>query len=575
MEFSTAPHGGTLCQRLAEPALVGRLKDESRDLPAIVLSPRQISDLELLMNGAFSPLRGFMGQTEYESVLREMRLPSGLLWPIPVTLDVPGATAEHWPAGTRVALRDPEGFTHALLTVQDVWRPDKRREAEAVYGTQSETHPGVRYLYEDVHDAYVGGIVEGIEPPCHYDFEDLWHTPETLRQSFATLGWRQVIAYQVAGPIHRRERELALVAAKEVGGHLLLHPAVGMTAPGDRHYNAQVRCYQAAQRRFPHGLATLALLPLALRYAGPRSALWHAIIHQNYGCSHLIVEPFHGSPEARSAPDGDFYAARAAQELVARHQSDLTIRMVAADEMHYVARRGRYLPVGVIERDGDTGIDIRADELQRRLTSGEDIPEWFSYPEVIDELRRIFPPPGRQGFTLFFTGLSGAGKSTLAKIIYAKLVEAGDRSVTLLDGDVVRQNLSSELGFSKAHRDINVRRIGFVAREITKNGGVAICAPIAPYAATRLAVRNQIQQFGAFIEIHVATPLEVCERRDRKGLYRKARKGMIPEFTGISDPYEAPENPELRIDTSDLTPAQAAEEILLYLSREHFLPCRG
>ncbi|OYV75093.1 MAG: adenylyltransferase, partial [Chromatiales bacterium 21-64-14] len=470
MEFSIAPHGGTLCQLLADPASAGRLKDESRDLAAIVLSPRQISDLELLLNGGFSPLRGFMGQAEYESVLREMRLPSGLLWPIPVTLDVPGAAVDRLAVGTRLALRDPEGFTHALLTVQDVWRPDKRREAEVVYGTQSEAHPGVRYLYEEVHDTYVGGVVEGIEPPCHYDFESLWQAPETLRHSFAALGWRQVLAYQVAGPIHRLERELALAAAKEVGGHVLLHPAVGVTAPGDRRYYARVRCYQAVQRRFPHGLATLALLPLALRYAGPRSALWHAIIHQNYGCSHLIVEPCHGSPEACGGPDGGFYGTRAAQELVARHQSELTIRMVAPDEMRYVARRGRYLPVGVIERDGDTGIDIRAEELQRRLTSGEDIPEWFSYPEVIEELRSVFPPRSRQGFTLFFTGLSGAGKSTLAKLIYAKLVEAGGRPATLLDGDIVRRNLSSELGFSREHRDINVRRIGFVASEITKNG---------------------------------------------------------------------------------------------------------
>lgn len=565
MDFSISPHGGSLCRLLADPTVAEGLKEEARGCRAVVLSPRQLSDLDLLLNGGFSPLRGFIGRTDYDSVLATMRLASGLLWPIPVTLDVPETLGEGVTPGERLALQDPEGFTHALLTVTDVWRPDRRREAEAVYGTASDTHPGVRHLYEQTHDTYIGGSVEGIEPPAHYDFESLWDTPDGLRDLFARLGWRRVLAFQPAGPIHRREREMVLAAAKAAQAHVLLHPAVGVTAPGDLHYYARVRCYQAVQRHFPHGLAALSLLPLARRHAGPRSALWHAILNQNYGCSHFLIEPHHGAPDG----NGRFYEAAAAQELVARHEAELEIQPVPAEDFHYIPRRGRYLPAG--GANGNDFAELGEGELRRRLSAGEEIPEWFTYPEVIEELRRVYPPRGRQGFTLFFTGLSGAGKSTLAKLVYAKLVEAGGRPATLLDGDIVRRNLSSELGFSRAHRDINVRRIGFVASEITKNGGVAICAPIAPYAATRRAVRELIAEHGAFIEIHVATPLEVCEARDRKGLYEKARQGVIPEFTGISDPYESPEEPEIRLDTTDLSPVEAAQEIYLYLMREGYL----
>ncbi len=567
MDHTIPPHGGTLCRLLADPERAEQLKAQAREARALVLTPRQLCDLDLLLNGGFSPLRGFLGRADYESVLESMRLPSGALWPIPVTLDVPAKLADTFTPGERVALQDPEGFTHALLTVSEVWRPDLRREAEAVYGTSADTHPGVRQLHEQTHDTYVGGEVEGIEPPAHYDFENLWDTPEGLRELFARMGWRRVLACQPAGVIHRREREMILAAAKTARAHVLLHPAVGVSAPGDLHYYARVRCYQAVRAHFPHGLAVLSLLPLARRHAGPRSALWHALIQQNYGATHFLVEPHHGAPDG----NGRHYPADAARELIARHESELAITAVFAEPLRYEPRRGAWVRAGSENAQADTAPDLDEPELRRRLSAGDEIPEWFSYPEVIEELRRVYPPRGRQGFTLFFTGLSGAGKSTLAKLVYAKLVEAGGRPVTLLDGDIVRRNLSSELGFSRAHRDINVRRIGFVASEITKNGGVAICAPIAPYAATRRAVRELIAEHGAFIEIHVATPLEVCEARDRKGLYEKARKGVIPEFTGISDPYEPPDHPEIRLDTTHLSPVEAAQEIFLYLLREGYL----
>jgi sulfate adenylyltransferase len=563
------PHGGALCSLLVEPTVAELLKDASRDYPSHTLSRRQLCDLELLMNGAFSPLRGFMTAAEYDAVTESMRLPNGLLWPIPVTLDVPDALGEKLKPGSRLALRDQEGFMLAVLEIDEVWRPDKTREALRVYGTDSEEHPGVRYLLQDVFPTYVGGRVLGIELPSHHEFESLWHSPAELRQLFRKLGWRQVLAFQTSRPMHRLQRELVVDAARRIGAHVLLHPTVGVTKPGDLQYYARVRCYEAIRRHFPHGLVELSLLPLAMRMAGPRETLWHAIIHKNCGCSHFLVGPQHASPPGEKG--AQFFGAYESQELVARHADELGISMLSVEEHRYAPAAGRYLPMSVLEEQGAESLDYPEEALRLDLALGRPVPEWFSYPDVLGQLRRAFPPRSRLGFTLFFTGLSGSGKSTLAKIIYAKLIEEGSRPVTLLDGDIVRQHLSSELGFSKTHRDLNIRRIGFVASEITKNGGVAICAPIAPYRETRRAVRRMIEEHGAFIEVHVATPLEVCEARDRKGLYAKARQGLIKEFTGISDPYEVPERAEIDIDTSNLSPMEAAQEIYLHLLKEGYI----
>ena len=572
MENYAVPHGGgELVDLLVDAARAEALKDASKDFHSLTLSQRQLCDLELLMNGGFTPLDGFMNQAAYDAVLERMQLPDGTLWPIPIVLDVDAGFAEKLETGSKIALRDGEGFMPAALTVEDIWEPDKAREAELVYGTASDQHPGVRYLNEQVKQVYISGRIEGIETPIHYDFESLWDTPQELRHLLQKMGWRRVVAFQTSKVMHRLQRDITLEAAKQVGGHILLHPTVGMTKPGDLHYYARVHCYQAIRRHFPHNLAMLSLLPLAMRMAGPREALWHGIVHKNFGCSHFIVGPDHASPPVGGNGQAIFYSQYAAQDLIEKHRDGLGIEMVPVESHLYVPRRGRYLPVSEIERDGEEGLSFSEAELRERIARNADIPDWFSYPEVITELKRVCPPRSRQGFTLFFTGLSGAGKSTLAKIIYAKLVEAGGRPVTLLDGDIVRQHLSSELGFSKEHRNINVNRIGFVASEITKNGGVAICAPIAPYTAMRRSAREMIEEHGAFIEIHVATPLETCEDRDRKGLYAKARQGLIPEFTGISDPYEVPENPELRVDTTGLNPMEAAQEIYLYLLREGYL----
>jgi sulfate adenylyltransferase len=559
---------------LVDAARAETLRAASLGFPSLTLSRRQVCDLELLLNGGFAPLKGFMDRGTWQSVVEDSRLPDGSVWPIPVTLDIDAGLAEKLEPGTQVALRDGEGFMPAVLTVTEVWEADKPQEAERVYGTTSAAHPGVRYLFERVKSHYLAGTLEGIQLPAHHEFETLWDTPEELRHMFRKLGWRRVIAFHASAVMHRLHRQVVIDAAKQHHAHILIHPAVGETKPGDLHHYARVHCYKAIRHHLPHEMTALSLLPLAMRMAGPREALWHALVNRNFGCTHFLVGPDHASPP-REAGAEPFYAKYEAQELVRRFADEIDIELVAQPEYRYVPARRTFLPEPQIREEGLEAVSIGKGELKSALRQNRGLPDWFSYPEVIAQLQKVYPPRSRQGITLFFTGLSGSGKSTIANIIFAKLIEGGGRPVSLLDGDIVRQNLSSELGFSKAHRDLNIRRIGFVASEITKNGGVAICAPIAPYQETRRAVRELIEQHGAFIEIHVSTPLEVCEARDRKGLYAKARKGIIPEFTGISDPYEVPERPELRIDTSQLGPTEAAQEVLLYLFKEGYLDAEG
>ena len=533
------------------------------------LSPRQLCDLELLTNGAFHPLTGFQTQKDYESVLEEMRLQTGALWPIPITLDVPETFAKSIDTGETIGLRDAEGVLLATMQVKDIWQPDHRAEAQAVYGTTDANHPGVARLLERTHPYYIGGDVSLVQPPIHYDFVHLRHTPDELKAQFKKLGWERIVAFQTRNPMHRVHQELTFRAAREVEANLLIHPVVGRTQPNDINHFTRVRCYEHILARYPEQTTTLSLLNLAMRMAGPREALWHALIRANHGCTHLIVGRDHAGPRNPRTGEG-YYGPYEAQELIEQHEEETRITMVPFREMKYVESRAQYLPVDEISPD-DQVREISGTEIRRRLSEGLDIPEWFSYPEVVKELRRTHPPRARQGITIFFTGLSGSGKSTLANALQVKLMEQGGRQTTLLDGDIVRKNLSSELGFSKKHRNLNILRIGFVASEITKNGGIAICAPIAPYTATRREVRDLIEPHGGFIEIHVSTPLEVCEQRDRKGLYKKAREGVIKEFTGISDPYEEPEHPELEINTADVQPDKAVQQILLKLEHLGYL----
>ncbi len=563
------PHGGALVDLMADEERSAELRSASRDWTSWNLTDRQLCDLELLLNGGFSPLAGFLGREAYESVRDGMRLPDGTLWPMPITLDVPEPIAEALSEGDTLALRDPEGVMLAALHVEDVWTPDREREAEEVFGTTDAAHPGVDHLLNRTHPVYVGGRLEGLSLPVHYDFKDLRMTPREVREEFRKLGWRTAVAFQTRNPMHRAHQELTFRAAREVEANLLIHPVVGMTKPGDVDHFTRVRCYQALLPRYPQNTARLSLLNLAMRMGGPREAVWHAIIRKNHGCSHFIVGRDHAGPGKDSSGE-PFYGPYDAQELMKDVEDDLGVEMVPFRWMVYVEDRAEYMPIDEVPA-GLESKSISGTELRARLSDGRELPEWFTFPEVATELRRSHPPRSTQGFTVFFTGLSGSGKSTVANVLQVKLLELGGRSVTLLDGDIVRKNLSSELGFSKEHRDLNVSRIGFVASEITKAGGVAICAPIAPYEAVRRENREVISPNGGYVLVHVCTPLEVCEQRDRKGLYAKARAGIIEEFTGISDPYEEPVDADVRIDTTDLTPEEAAQQILLHLEKEGYI----
>jgi sulfate adenylyltransferase len=540
-----------------------KLKADAGHLKSWDLTQRQVCDLELLMNGGFNPLKGFLSEADYDGVVREMRLSDGTLWPMPITLDVSEAFAAEVEPGQDVALRDPEGVILAILSVTDKWIPNKSREAVGVFGADDLKHPAVNYLHHRAGPVYLGGPVIGIQQPVHYDFKARRNTPNELRAYFRKLGWRRIVAFQTRNPLHRAHQELTFRAAREAQANLLIHPVVGMTKPGDIDHFTRVRCYEAVLDQYPSATTTLSLLNLAMRMGGPREAVWHGIIRRNHGCTHMIVGRDHAGPGKNSAGK-DFYGPYEAQEAFGKHEAEIGVEMVDFKQMVYVQEKAQYEPRDEVA-DGMTILDISGTELRRRLQEGLEIPDWFSFPAVVEELRRTKPARAKQGFTVFFTGFSGSGKSTIANALMVKMMEMGGRPVTLLDGDLVRKHLSSELGFSKEHRDLNIRRIGYVASEITKNGGIAICAPIAPYAATRRAVREEIENFGAFVEVHVATSIEECERRDRKGLYKLAREGKIKEFTGISDPYDVPENPELRLDTENLDVDYCAQQVILKL----------
>jgi len=410
--------------------------------------------------------------------------------------------------------------------------------------------------------------LKGIHYPKHYDYPQLRHTPQELRESFDNWGWKNIIAFQTRNPMHRAHIELTKRALNETNAKLLIHPVVGLTKPGDVNHYTRVRCYKHIMNKYPENMAALSLLPLAMRMAGPKEALWHAIIRKNYGCNYFIVGRDHASP-GLNKDNTPFYGPYDAQEMLNTNKNELGIKMIPFKQLVYVKEKKSFIGVDEVPKDL-TALTVSGTELRKLLDEGKEIPEWFSYPEVISELQKQRPSLSNRGFTIFFTGLSGSGKSTLANGLLVKLLEEGRRPVSLLDGDIVRTHLSSELGFSKEHRSLNVRRIGFVASEITKNGGIAICAPIAPYRLDRQFNRNMIDPLGGYIEIFVSTPLEVCEQRDAKGLYAKARKGILKQFTGIDDPYEKPRNAEIEINSSNEKPEMLVDQILHQIHKMGF-----
>ena len=531
-------------------------------LPRLNLRGRQLHDLEVMLVGGFDPVMGFMNEEDYNGVVESMRLAKGALFPIPIVLDVPSDSS--YAVGDTILLCDSFGNPLATMNIESRFVPDKEKEVRSVHGTTDRMHPGVQYVMDEMHDTYIGGQVTEIALPVRHDFKQFRQTPKELKALFKERGWDTVVGFQTRNPMHRAHFELVKRAHEKTGAPVLVHPVVGMTKPGDIDYVTRVRTYNIVCNTHGKDFTHLALLPLAMRMAGPREALWHAIIRKNYGCTHFIVGRDHAGP-GKGSDGKDFYGPYEARDLAEKYADEIGITLVPSDELAYSKTRSAYITADEVTPEDEIE-NISGTEFRKRLREGEDIPEWFSFKESIDILRESVKKDSRPGIAVFFTGLSCSGKSTLAQLLLARLQELQDRDVTFLDGDVIRDNLSKGLGFSKEDRDTNVRRVGFVASEVVRHGGIAICSLIAPYEEARRSVRNMIEQYGEYIEIFVDTSIEECARRDTKGLYEKARQGLIKNFTGVDDPYERPENPELIAKTEESTAEELVDEIVAYLS---------
>ena len=566
MSALISPYGGKLVELRAGAESAAELKDYATRIPSVRLTERQACDLELIATGAFSPLDRFMGAEDYRRVVGEMRLRSGSLFPIPITLSVRPDAAIRLDA--ELALRDGSNELLALMRVEEVYEWSLEDEALGVFGTDDPRHPVVAEMH-GWGRLNISGRLRVVALPRHFDFRPLRLTPAETRARLSALGRTDVVAFQTRNPLHRAHEELTRRAVEEVGGSLLLHPAVGLTRPGDVDHYTRVRTYQVTAARYCEtGRVVLALLPLAMRMAGPREALWHALVRRNHGANHLIVGRDHASPglDSKGRP---FYPPYAAQEALAEYGGELGVKVVPFGEMVYLPGEGRYEEMSKL-KGGERVLTLSGSQVREEyLDRGRPLPEWFTRPEVAQVLAETYPPRQRQGVCVWLTGLSGAGKSTTAEVLTALLLERGRRA-TLLDGDVVRTHLSSGLGFSRDDRDTNVRRIGFVASEVVRHGGVCICAAVSPYRATRNEVRSMFGA-GRFVEVYVNAPLEACEARDTKRLYARARLGEIEEFTGISSPYEEPQSPEIVLDSLNLRPEDNARRIVEYLAGQGFL----
>jgi sulfate adenylyltransferase len=561
-----APYGGTLVDLMVPAPERDDLKAYAGQLPSIQLSERTVCDLELLATGAFSPLDRFMGQADYQRVLDDMRLTSGHVFSMPITLAVEPSPALH--LDQDIALRNAKNELLAVMTLTEIYEWDRDEMAQKAFGSRDPRHP----LVAEMHrwgQLNISGPLRVLQLPQHYDFHDIRLTPAQTRARLATFGYQNVVAFQTRNPLHRVHEELTKRAAQEVDGVLLLHPSVGMTKPGDVDHFTRVRTYKAlAARYYDANRILLSLLPLAMRLAGPREALWHALIRRNHGANYFVVGRDHASPGVDSTGK-PFYGPYDAQELVERYRDELGVGVVPFRELVYLPDEQRYEEVSKVSSQIKTASISGTQVREQYLSNGTPLPAWFTRPEVAEILAETYPPRHRQGVCIWFTGLSGAGKSTTADVLTVLLLEHG-RQVTILDGDVVRTHLSKGLGFSKEDRDTNIRRIGFVAAEIVRHGGMVMCAAVSPYRATRNDVRSLVGT-EHFVEIFVDTPLEVCEARDTKGMYAKARRGEIKDFTGIDDPYEPPLRPEITLDTINQTPEDNARRILDYLRQRGFV----
>ncbi|OAP60934.1 sulfate adenylyltransferase [Fonsecaea erecta] len=570
--MANPPHGGVLKDLLARDApRHAQLEAEAEKLPAVILTERQLCDLELIMNGGFSPLEGFMNEKDYNGVVENLRLADGALFSMPICLDVGAQMIERLKikAGSRITLRDfRDDRNLAILTVDDVYKPDKQKEADEVFGGDPE-HPAIKYLMQATKEFYIGGKIEAVNKLSHYDYVALRYTPSELRVHFEKLGWTRVVAFQTRNPMHRAHRELTVRAARARQANVLIHPVVGLTKPGDIDHFTRVRVYEALMPRYPNGMAVLGLLGLAMRMGGPREAIWHAIIRKNHGATHFIIGRDHAGP-GKNSSGKDFYGPYDAQHAVEKYRAELGIEVVEFQMMTYLPDTDEYRPKDQVPAGVKT-LDISGTELRRRLRVGAPIPEWFSYPEVVKVLRESNPPRAKQGFTIFLTGYQNSGKDAIARALQVTFNEQGGRPVTLLLGETVRHELSSELGFTKEDRDTNIARIAFVAAELTKAGAAVIAAPIAPFEEARQEARETIQQYGSFFLVHVATSLEYCEKTDKRGVYARARRNSIRNFTGINDPYEKPTGADLTVDCEKQSVRSIVHEIVLMLESQGFL----
>ncbi|KAM0747876.1 ATP-sulfurylase [Meredithblackwellia eburnea MCA 4105] len=572
--MANTPHGKDAILKdlhVRDAPIQATLLQESNTLADIRLTERQLCDLELLLNGGFSPLEGFMNQADYESVVKTLRLADGVLFPMPITLDVSAAQVEQLKIapGVRLALRDPrDEAALAIITVEDVYKPNKQVEATNVFGADDSAHPAVNYLHNSVQEFYIGGKVQAIAAPQHFDYVALRYTPAELRAYFKKLSWKRVVAFQTRNPMHRAHRELTVRAAREQQANVLVHPVVGLTKPGDVDAFTRVRVYQEIIKTYPNGMAALALLPLAMRMAGPREAVWHAIIRKNFGCTMFIVGRDHAGP-GKNSQGKDFYGPYDAQELVTKYKDELHIEMVPFQMMSYVPSADNYQPSDQIPAGVQT-LDISGTELRNRLKTGAPIPDWFSYEAVVKVLRESYPPRNKQGFTIVLSGLVNSGKDAIGRALQVSLNQQAGRSVTLLLGDTIRHELSPELGFTPEERHKNLLRTAFVAAELSKAGAAVIATPIAPFENSRQALKQYILQHGGpgggtFFLVHVATPLEYCEKTDRRGVYKRARAGEYKGFTGIDSPYENPTNADLTVDLSKQSVLEIVHSIVLLL----------
>ena len=565
-----SPYGGKLVDLVATGEERQELLARATKLPSVQISARSLCDLELLATGAFSPLDRFMGKADYERVLTEMRLSSGILFPIPVTLPIDENAMPTW--GEAITLNDARNNTLAIMQIEEVYHYDTQREARLVLGTTDPKHPLVSEMVR-WGKVYVSGSLKVINLPVYHDFIELRRTPAEVRLLLEQMGNSNVVAFQTRNPMHRIHEELTKRAAEEIGGGLLIHPVVGLTRPGDVDHYTRVRVYRAlAENYYDQKNTLLSLFPLAMRMAGPREALWHAIIRRNYGANHLIIGRDHAGP-GNDSQGKPFYGPYEAQQMLAQYAGEIGVKPVEFKELVYLADEERYEEVTKVPEGASvfniSGTQVREDFLAK----GKLLPEWFTRKETAEILQQMYPPRHKQGICIWFTGLSGSGKSTTAEVLTSLLLERG-RQVSLLDGDVVRTHLSKGLGFSREDRDTNILRIGYVAGEIAHHGGTVICAAISPYRATRNEVRKMVGE--NFIEVFVDTPIDVCEQRDVKGLYARARRGQITGFTGVDDPYEAPVNPEIILDTVNADPSTNAHKIVAFLEESGLLlPVNG